>query len=205
MVIPLDELDEKSVYPNPFVQFRQWFDQALAAQLPEPNAMTLATATRAGQPSARMVILRGFDERGFVFYSDYESRKGKELAENPWASLVFYWVELHRQIRIEGTVEKISEQESDVYFQTRPAGSRLATWASQESQIISSRAVLESRMQELEAHYRDQPIPRPPYWGGYRVLPNAFEFWQSRPNRLHDRVLYSRQSNSSWLIQRLSP
>ncbi len=201
----LRELNERDVDPNPFVQFRKWFDEALGVQPLEASAMTLATASPSGKPSARMVILRGFDERGFVFYTDYESRKGRELAENPWASLVFYWAQLSRQVRIEGAVEKVSPQESDEYFQSRPVGNRLAACASRQSEVISSRAVLELRMQELEARYQNQFIPRPPYWGGYRVVPTSFEFWQGRLNRLHDRLRYAQQADGSWLIQRLSP
>ncbi len=167
--------------------------------------MTLATATRSGHPSARMVLLRGFDERGCVFYTSYDSRKGGELAENPLASLVFYWAPLHRQIRIEGSVELVSAQEADAYFERRPAGHRLAACASHQSQVIASREVLEQRMRELEEQYQGQEIPRPAFWGGYRVVPASFEFWQSGANRLHDRLRYTRQDGGAWVIERLSP
>jgi pyridoxamine 5'-phosphate oxidase len=192
-------------HPNPFIQFQQWFDQALTAQLPEPNAMTLATATRGGQPKARMVLLKGFDERGFVFYTNYNSQKGQELAENPQASLVFWWAELERQVRICGRVEKASEKESDEYFYSRPLNSRLGAWASNQSEVIESREVLEQRMQELQMKYQNQDVPRPQHWGGFRVIPTEIEFWQGRSNRLHDRLLYTRLDDGSWKIVRLSP
>jgi pyridoxamine 5'-phosphate oxidase len=191
--------------PDPFAQFRQWLDEALTSGLPEPHAMTVATATRAGRPSARVVLLRGFDARGFVFFTSYESRKGRELAENPFASLVFFWPGLQRQIRVEGRVEKVTSAESDAYFDSRPAGHRLAARASDQSQVIPNRQVLETRMREIEEQYAGVEIPRPDYWGGYRVIPAAFEFWRSGANRLHDRFQYTRQDESGWLIQRLSP
>jgi pyridoxamine 5'-phosphate oxidase len=191
--------------PNPFVQFRRWYDAALAAQVLEPYAMTLATASRAGIPSARMVLLRGFDERGFMFYSNYDSRKGAELAENPFASLVFYWQPVQRQIRIEGRVEQATAAESDAYFQSRPPGHRLAAWASHQSHVIAGRAVLEQRVRELETQYEGQNIARPDYWGGYRVAPTAYEFWQGRANRVHDRMQYVLQTDGQWLVQRLAP
>ncbi|BAY94338.1 MULTISPECIES: pyridoxamine 5'-phosphate oxidase [unclassified Tolypothrix] len=201
----LQDLSETEVHPNPFIQFRQWFDQALAAQLPEPNAMTLATAMPDGKPSARMVLLKNFDERGFVFFTNYNSRKGQELAENPQAALVFWWAELERQVRITGQVEQVSEAESDQYFYSRPENSRLGAWASNQSEVIESREVLEQRLQELQDKYETQEIPRPVNWGGLRVIPTEIEFWQGRPSRLHDRLLYTRIDNGDWKIERLSP
>ncbi len=201
----LQGLSETDVDSNPFIQFKRWFDQTIAAQLVEPNAVTLATTTREGKPSARMVLLKGFDERGFVFFTNYNSQKGQELAENPQASLVFWWAELERQIRISGGVEKISDAESDEYFYSRPLNSRLGAWASNQSEAIESRAVLEQRIQELQAKYQHQDVPRPQHWGGLRVIPIEIEFWQGRPNRLHDRLRYTRLNDGSWKIERLSP
>ncbi len=201
----LQGLNKADVDPNPFKQFQTWFDQALKAQLPEPNAMNLATATKDGKPSARMVLLKNFDQRGFVFYTNYKSYKGQELANNPQAALTFWWAELERQVRIEGRVEKVSDQESDQYFYSRPLNSRLGAWVSEQSQVIKSREVLELRLQELQTHYENQEIPRPPHWGGFRVIPTVIEFWQGRPSRLHDRLNYRRLDNRSWDIERLSP
>lgn len=198
-------LDEADVDANPFVQFRAWLADATAAKIAEAGAMTLATATRSGKPSARMVVLRGLDERGFVFYTNYQSRKALELAENPWASLVFYWSELHRQVRVEGRVEKVSAQESDAYFDSRPADSRLAASVSAQSQVIQSREQLEAQLQQLEREFASRPIPRPPFWGGYRVIPETFEFWHGQPSRLHDRLRYRLQPGGRWLIERLAP
>ncbi|BAY36781.1 pyridoxal 5'-phosphate synthase [Nostoc sp. NIES-2111] len=200
----LEGLSKTEVDPNPFIQFKKWFEQALAAQLPEPNAMTIATTTPDGKPSARMVLLKDFDERGFVFFTNYNSRKGQELAANPQAALVFWWAELERQVRILGRVEKVSESESDYYFESRPAKSRLGAWASNQSEIIPTREVLEQRMQELQSKYENQEIPRPQHWGGLRVIPTEIEFWQGRSSRLHDRLLYT-YVDGSWKIQRLSP
>lgn len=190
---------------NPFKQFQTWFDQALSAELPEPNAMTLATATASGKPSARIVLLKGFDEKGFVFYTNYSSHKGQELAENPWASLVFWWVELERQVRIDGSVEKVSQEESEAYFQSRPVGSQLGAWASPQSEVIASREELEKKIAELEEKYKNETIPKPPQWGGYRLIPHELEFWQGRPNRLHDRLRYRQQTDGTWLRERLAP
>lgn len=201
----LQDLSESEIDPNPFIQFKIWFDQALAAQLPEPNAMTIATATPDGSPSARMVLLKDFDERGFVFFTNYNSRKGQELAANPRASLVFWWAELERQVRILGTVEKISSAESDGYFEMRPANSRLGAWASNQSEVIASREFLEQRLQEWKSQYANQEVPRPPHWGGLRVIPTEIEFWQGRSSRLHDRLLYTRLDDGGWKIERLSP
>jgi pyridoxamine 5'-phosphate oxidase len=201
----LHGLSEAELDPSPFRQFQVWFEQALAAGLPEPNAMTLATSTPDGRPSARMVLIKGVDGRGFVFFTNYASRKGQELAANPHAALVFYWAELERQIRIEGLVEQVSAAESDAYFHSRPLGSRLGAWASRQSAVIAGREVLQQRVDELAAQYADEQVPRPPHWGGYRVVPAAIEFWQGRPSRLHDRLRYQRQADESWLIERLSP
>ncbi|MCI0485366.1 MAG: pyridoxamine 5'-phosphate oxidase [Blastocatellia bacterium] len=191
--------------PNPFKQFEKWFDEAQASVPKLPNTMTLATADRDGRPSARMVLLKGFDERGFVFYTNYESQKSEELEENPQAALVFYWVELDRQVRITGRVSKVSREESAEYFRTRPADSRLAAWASKQSEVIENREVLETRMKEFEARYPGEAIPLPPFWGGFCLSPDTIEFWQNRPSRLHDRFRYTLQPDSSWLIERLSP
>jgi pyridoxamine 5'-phosphate oxidase len=201
----LHGLRETDVDPDPFNQFRSWLDQALAANLPQPFGMALATATAAGRPSVRMVLLRGFDERGFVFFTNYQSRKAQELANNPQAALVFYWPELDRQVRIEGTVQRTSAEESDTYFHSRERGSRLGAWASPQSQVIASREALESRMEELAAKYRDSDVPRPPHWGGYRLVAEVIEFWQGQPNRLHDRLRYRRVDGGVWLLERLAP
>ncbi|NEP00597.1 MAG: pyridoxamine 5'-phosphate oxidase [Symploca sp. SIO2E9] len=201
----LKGLSEKDIHPNPFEQFQTWFEQALAAKLPEPNAMTIATATPEGKPFARMVLLKDYDERGFVFYTNYESRKGQHLQKNPWAALTFWWAQLERQIRITGQVEQVSPPESDRYFHSRPKASQIAAWASHQSQVISSRQVLEQRLQQLKDKYENQEIPRPPYWGGFRVIPQEIEFWQGRESRLHDRLLYRRQDDGAWDIQRLCP
>lgn len=201
----LQGLTETDADPNPLKQFQKWFDQALEAQLSEPNAMTLATATQDGKPRARIVLLKGFDERGFVFYTNYKSHKGQELAENSQAALVFWWAELERQVRIEGRVEKVSDEQSDKYFYSRPYNSRLGAWVSEQSQVIKNREVLEARLEELKTKYENQDVPRPPHWGGFRVIPTSIEFWCGRPSRLHDRLHYRRQHDGNWLIERLSP
>ncbi len=198
-------LSESDVDPDPLRQFQRWFDAALAANLLEPNAMTLATATPDGRPSARMVLLKGFDQRGFVWYTNYESRKGGELAANPCAALVFFWVELSRQIRIEGRVTLVTPEESDAYFQSRPRGSQIGAAASHQSQVLPGREPLEQRAAELEAEFEGRPVPRPPGWGGYRLAPIVIEFWQGRPDRLHDRLRYRRLEEGGWQIERLSP
>lgn len=199
------QLQREMMADEPFSQFAGWLAEAEASGLVEPNGMTLATAGENGRPSARMVLLKSFDEQGFVFYTNYESRKGRELAVNPWAALTFWWGDLQRQIRIEGRVEQVSAEESDGYYNSRPVGSRIGAWASHQSQVIENRVELEERWAQLEAQFAAEGIVRPPFWGGYRVVPTAVEFWQGGVNRLHDRFCYSRQADGSWLIERLSP
>jgi pyridoxamine 5'-phosphate oxidase len=182
-----------------------WYEQALAAIPILPNAMTLATATRGGVPSARVVLMKDFDDDGFVFYTNYVSRKSRELDENPVAALSFYWAELERQVRITGRVTKTAREESEVYFRTRPRDSQLGAWASEQSAVISSREILEENMERLVKQYEGREVPLPSYWGGYRLVPDIIEFWQGRASRLHDRLRYTRQSNGEWLIERLSP
>ena len=196
---------ELDVSTNPLHRFRQWFEEALEAVVPGVDAMSLATVTRDGKPAARMVLLKGFDERGFLFFTNCDSQKGEELAHNPQATLLFFWPALSRQIRIDGRVKKIPVEESDAYFRTRPVGSQLSAWASRQSRVIESREVLEERMKELQEFYAGRPIPRPPYWGGYRVVPKMIEFWQGRANRLHDRWRYRRLRSSRWRLERLAP
>ena len=190
---------------DPIVQFKNWLKQATEAGISEPTAMTLATTAEDGQPSARIVLLKEVSQDGFVFYTNYESRKGRELAANPRAALVSYWPQLERQVRITGAVAKTSRSESEAYFQTRPRGSQLAAWASSQSSVIPDRDVLEARVKILDAKYAGADVPLPPNWGGYRLRPESIEFWQGRPNRLHDRLRYSREPGGGWKIERLAP
>lgn len=200
-----DELDESASSADPTAQFSRWFDQALSAQLPEPNAMTLATVGADGRPSTRIVLIKGFDEQGVVWFTNYNSRKGHDLAHQPFAALQFHWVALERTLRIEGRVEKVSEAESDAYFNSRPLGSRIGAWASAQSEVVASRAVIEAALAQREAEFGEQP-PRPPHWGGYRLVPDCFEFWQGRPSRLHDRLRYRLDAGgTAWALERLSP
>ena len=199
-------LSEADLNSNPIEQFDIWFQQALNADLIEPNAMTLATATPDGKPTARIVLLKGVSERGFVFYTNYESQKGQQLIANPYAALVFLWDKLERQIRIEGKVEKLTESESAQYFHSRPKASQLGAWASDQSRVIPNREVLEQKLADLEEQYSDDAtVPLPEHWGGFRVVPNRIEFWQGRPSRLHDRLVYDLQADGNWSIKRLSP
>lgn len=193
---------ETQAAASPFDQFKRWFDEAVAAQVPEPNAMTLATVDADGQPSARIVLVKGADEHGFTFFTNYDSRKGEDLAAEPRAALLFFWQPIERQVRIEGRVERVSAEESDRYFNSRPPGSRIGAWASEQSKPVT-RAALEAREREFRERYGDQP-PRPPHWGGYRLMPTSFEFWQGRPSRLHDRLRYL-PDGQGWKIDRLSP
>jgi pyridoxamine 5'-phosphate oxidase len=198
-------LSEEDAGHEPFALFRRWFDQAVAAGLPDPNAFTLATCTPDGWPSARVVLLKGLDGRGFTFFTNYDSRKGRELTANPRAAMVFLWQSLERQVRVEGTVETVSAAESDEYYAVRPLGSRLGAWASPQSAVIPDRAFLEKQHAELTARYPDGVVPRPPNWGGYRVLPRVIEFWQGRPSRLHDRIRFTRDESGAWVRDRLAP
>jgi len=200
----LQSLDENNIAENAVDQFTRWWNEAVNSEIPEVNAMTLATATKAGKPSARIVLLKGYDERGFIFFTNYDSGKGKELTQNPQAALVFFWKEIERQIRIEGEVEKIAAAESDEYFLSRPAGSRISAWASAQSQVITNRQILETSVERYATEFKNS-IPRPPHWGGYRVMPWRFEFWQGRINRLHDRIQYTKIADGSWKVDRLAP
>ena len=198
-------LKEKDLAKDPFRQFDKWFQEAEAAKISEPNAMTLATATRYGRPSARTVLLKGVDGRGFVFYTNYESRKGREIDGNPRAALVFPWVSIERQVMVNGTVIKVSREEAEAYFHSRPLASQLGAWASAQSSIIAGRSGLEENMKAVEKKYAGQIVPLPPFWGGFRVVPETVEFWQGRRSRLHDRLRYRRETDGSWIIERLSP
>jgi pyridoxamine 5'-phosphate oxidase len=191
--------------PNPIKQFDTWFAAAIKAGIRDANAMALATATADGKPSVRVVLLKTFDDDGFVFFTNYLSSKGRDLDENPRAALVLYWMEVERQVRIEGTIEKTSHQESEEYFRTRPEGAQLGAWASPQSEVIDARRVLDARLAEMTQRFAGGDIPLPPHWGGYRLKPQTIEFWQGRTNRLHDRLRYTRQPNDSWLIDRLAP
>lgn len=199
------ELDEKSADPNPVRQFQSWYDEAVTAGIPMAEAMTLATATADGKPSARMALLKLVDESGFVFYTNYQSRKARELEANPFAAMVFYWEPLERQVRVEGNVSRVSAAESDEYFQTRPRESQIGAIASPQSDVIKSREALERRFRELEEDYSGQTIQRPNNWGGYRLTPERIEFWKGQPGRLHDRLCYELQPNGTWMISRLAP
>lgn len=196
---------EKDASANPLTQFEQWFREAVEAEVPEPNALTLATATRDGRPSARIVLLKGFDERGFVFYSNSLSRKGRELGDNPNAAMVFLWKELERQVRIEGSVDQVSAGEADLYFAARPRGSQLGAWASAQSSVISDRTSLEQSERVMREQFGQGLVPRPSHWCGYRVRPLVIEFWQGRPSRLHDRLRYSSIADGEWQRERLAP
>jgi pyridoxamine 5'-phosphate oxidase len=198
-------LRESEAAPDPFRQFGTWWQEAINSEIDEVNAMTVATASADGVPSARILLLKGFDERGFVFFTNYNSYKGKQLEENPRACLVFFWKELERQVRITGLVEKVSEQESDEYFNSRPEGSRIGAWASPQSTVIENREWLEKQRYEYAQQFQSRPLTRPPHWGGYRVKPVTIEFWQGRPDRLHDRLLYTLKEDGNWVMERLAP
>lgn len=200
-----ETLLEKDVMPSPIEQFQKWWDQAISSEILEPNAMTLATASADGFPSARIVLLKGFDEKGFVFFTNYQSFKGTQLEENPKACLVFFWKELERQVRITGLVSKLPEAESDEYFQSRPVSSRLGAWASPQSQVIENREWLENNFENKKESFGNGEVPRPPHWGGYGVKPVMVEFWQGRVSRLHDRIQYTLEENGAWKIERLAP
>jgi pyridoxamine 5'-phosphate oxidase len=198
-------LRRADLHSDPLQQFGAWFAAALAADIRDANAMSLATATPDGKPSVRIVLLKGFDERGFAFFTNYDSEKGRQLDANPHGALVFYWVQLERQVRISGAVEKTSREDSAAYFHSRPVGSRLGAWASKQSEVVDARQVLDSRLTEMTERFENGDIPLPPHWGGYRVKPDKIEFWQGRPNRLHDRFRYSRRAGGAWQIDRLAP
>jgi|ERR1019366_4738266 pyridoxamine 5'-phosphate oxidase len=198
------KLNESDVNDNPILQFEKWFKEAVDTHVNEPNAMSVSTATIDGKPSSRILLLRNFNEDGFVFYTNYTSRKGSEIVDNPHCALLFFWPELERQVRIEGTLQKQTAAESDIYFNTRPRGSKLGAWTSEQSKIIPSRDVLEQKYEKLSKKYADDNIPRPSYWGGFLLKPVSIEFWQGRPSRLHDRILYTLENNS-WVINRLAP
>jgi pyridoxamine 5'-phosphate oxidase len=198
-----EKLDEADVAQDPLEQFTRWMQQAIDAQIPEPNAMTLATVSKENRPSTRPVLIKGCDERGIVWYTNYESRKARQISKNPWASLQFHWVELERVVRIEGKVEKVSPEESEAYYRSRPLDSRIAAWASPQSEVIADRKALEKRVEEFNQKFGENP-PLPPNWGGLRLVPERWEFWQGRKNRLHDRIVYRREKGN-WLRERLAP
>lgn len=197
-------LDESDVLAHPVLQFEKWFKEAVNAHVNEPNAMTVCTSSPEGKPSARILLLRNFNENGFVFYTNYNSRKGFEIEKNPQCALLFFWPELERQVRIEGVLSKQTTDESDLYFNTRPRGSKLGAWTSEQSKVIANRNVLEREYKLMSDKFPDENVPRPPFWGGYLLKPDTVEFWQGRPSRLHDRIVY-RQVNSEWKIERLAP
>lgn len=201
----LQSLLEKDVEPDAIMQFDKWWEEAVRSEITEVNAMTLATASADGVPSARIVLLKAYDKRGFVFYTNYESFKGNQLAENPRACLLFFWKELERQVRITGLVEKVTDGESDAYFSSRPEGSRIGAWTSPQSQVIVNREWLEERERRFVKEFSVKQLTRPPYWGGYRIIPINIEFWQGRSNRLHDRILYTLQEDATWMTERLAP
>jgi pyridoxamine 5'-phosphate oxidase len=198
-------LRRSDLNPDPIKQFASWFTAAIEAGIRDVNAMSLATASRDGRPSVRIVLLKTFDQDGFVFFTNYESEKGKQLEANPYAALAFYWIELDRQIRVSGMVKKTSREESQSYFHSRPVGSQLSAWASRQSEVLDGRRMLDARMAEVSERFVDKPVPLPPHWGGYRLKPERMEFWQGRGNRLHDRFRYTRQASGNWLIERLAP
>jgi pyridoxamine 5'-phosphate oxidase len=198
-------LRRADLHADPLQQFSAWFAAALAADIRDVTAMSLATATPDGKPSARIVLLKGFDERGFAFFTNYDSQKAREIEANPFAALAFYWVQLERQVRISGAVERTSREDSAAYFYSRPVGSQLGAWASKQSQVIDARQVLDARLTKMTERFANGDVPLPPHWGGYRVKPDKIEFWQGRPNRLHDRFRYSRRADGTWLIDRLAP
>jgi pyridoxamine 5'-phosphate oxidase len=198
-------LQEKDLAKNPFRQFETWFAEAEAAKITEPNAMSLATTGRDGRPAVRTVLLKGVDGRGFVFYTNYESRKGRELADRAEAALLFPWIAMERQIVVEGTVQRVTREEAEVYFHSRPRASQLAAWASPQSTVIAGRAVLEESYRVVEKKYEGREVPLPPHWGGYRVVPDSVEFWQGRRSRLHDRLRYRREDGGDWTLERLAP
>ncbi len=198
-------LDLGDVHPHPVQQFQQWFQEAIDAQVPEPNAMTLSTISAEGTPSARIVLLKGVEEHTFVFYTNYQSRKGQEMEAHPQVALTFFWPALERQVRVEGTVHKVSEAQSTHYFHSRPRSSQIGAWVSPQSQKIEDRSVLDQRQEAFEKKFAGQTIPKPPYWGGYAVQPHRMEFWQGRPSRLHDRILYTLSGHNQWHRERLAP
>ncbi|HET6569070.1 MAG TPA: pyridoxamine 5'-phosphate oxidase [Rhodothermales bacterium] len=199
------ELDESDIAADPITQFASWYREALTSGVVEPNAMTLATVAAEGRPSARIVLLKDFDAHGFTFFTNYDSRKGRELEQNPWAALVFWWDVMERQVRIEGRVARVAPEMSDEYFASRPYGSRLGAWASPQSRVLPDRGALTEALTALDAKYSGGDVPRPPHWGGYRLSPTAVEFWQGRPSRLHDRIRYTLQPDGTWRTERLAP